>query len=61
MKPQDLITTGEAAEILGLTQSAVDNIILRNGLKVIATVSKQKFRLLDRKDVERLKKEREKR
>ena len=61
MKPQDLITTGEAAEILELTQSAVDNIILRGGLKVVATVSKQRFRLLDRNDVERLKKEREKR
>jgi len=58
-KPQDLITTGEAALILGL--SSVDNIILRGGLKVVATVSKQRFRLLSRQEVLRLKKERDKR
>ena len=59
-KIQDLITTGEAAEIIGVTQSAVDKMILRGKLRVIATVSKQKHRLMDRNDVLRFKAEREK-
>jgi len=58
--PIDLVTTGEAAEILGVTQSSVDGMILRSRLNVVATVSGRGFRLLDRNDVLRLKAEREK-
>lgn len=58
MKPADLISVGEAAEILGCSTKWVDRLLITNQLKIVAVVSKQRHRLLDRKDVLRFKKER---
>ena len=60
MVPEGQITPGEAAEILGVSRQRVDQFIRKGLLAVVDTVGPQKIRLLDRAQVERFKKEREK-
>jgi len=58
MKPADLISVGEAASILGCSTKWVDRLLITKALKTVTTITAQKHRLLDRKDVLRFKKER---
>ena len=58
--PEGQITPGEAAEILGVSRQRVDQFIREGLLAVVDTVGHQKIRLLDRAQVERFKREREK-
>jgi len=60
MKRTGLITATEAAQILGVSRQHVDRLIRNGQLPVVDIVGTQKFRLLDRAQVERFKKEREK-
>ena len=60
MVPEGQITPGEAAEILGVSRQRVDQFIREGLLAVVDTIGPQKIRLLDRGQVERFKKEREK-
>ncbi len=61
MVPADKVTPSEAGKILGVSRQRVDVFINEGRLKVIDRVGPQKMRLLDRAQVERFKKEREKR
>ncbi len=60
MKRTGLITATEAAQILGVSRQQVDRLIKNGQLPVVDIVGTQKIRLLDRAQVERFKKEREK-
>ena len=60
MKRTGLITATEAAQILGVSRQHVDRLIRNGQLPVVDIVGTQKIRLLDRAQVERFKKEREK-
>ena len=60
MKAKGYITPSEAAKILGISRQRVDVLISDGRLTVVDTVGAQKIRLLDRKAVQRFKKEREK-
>ena len=60
MVPEGQITPGQAAEILDVSRQYVDVLINEGWLTVVDTVGAQKIRLLDRAQVERLKKKRDK-
>jgi len=60
MKRTGLITATQAAQILGVSRQHVDRLIKNGQLPVVDIVGTQKIRLLDRAQVERFKKEREK-
>ena len=60
MGPDNQITPGDAAKILGVSRQRVDVLINEGRLTVLDTVGPQKIRLLDRAQVERFKKEKEK-
>lgn len=55
------ITTGEAARILGVSVSWVHKLISDGKLTVLERVGPNQMALLDRKEVERFKEERERR
>ena len=60
MVPAGKVTAGEAAKIIGVSRQRVDVLINEGRLTVVGTVGAQKIRLLDRAQVKRFKKEREK-
>lgn len=60
MKAKGYITPSEAAKIIGISRQRVDVLISDGRLTVVDRVGPQKIRLLDRKAVQRFKKEREK-
>ena len=60
MVPADKVTPSEAGKILGVSRQRVDVFINEGRLKVIDRVGPQKMRLLDRAQVKRFKKAREK-
>ena len=60
MVPADKVTPSEAGNILGVSRQRVDVFINEGRLKVIDRVGPQKMRLLDRAQVKRFKKAREK-
>ncbi len=57
---KDLITPQEAADILGVSRSRVDQLIETDRLQVVARLGGKRTRLLDRRAILRFKKEREK-
>ena len=61
MKRTGLITATEAAQILGVSRQHVDRLIRNGQLPVVDIVGTQKIRLLDRAQVEQLKRKRDKR
>ena len=60
MGPEGQITPGEAAKILGVSRQRINVLINVGQLTVVDTVGPQKIRLLERTQVEQLKKERDK-
>ncbi len=60
MVPADKVTPSEAGKILGVSRQRVDVFINEGRLRIVYRVGPQKMRLLDRAQVERFKKEREK-
>ena len=57
---KDLITPQEAADILGVSRSRVDQFIETDRLQVVARLGGKRTRLLDRRAVLRFKEGREK-
>ena len=57
MGPEGQITPGEAAKILGVSRQRINVLINVGQLTVVDTVGPQKIRLLERTQVEQLKKE----
>jgi len=57
---KDLITPQEAADIIGVSRSRVDQLIETDRLQVVARLGGKRTRLLDRRAILRFKKEREK-
>ncbi len=57
---KDLITPQEAADIIGVSRSRVDQLIETDRLQVVARLGGKRTRLLDRRAILRLKKERKK-
>lgn len=60
MKEKPYMTLTEAAELLAVTRQRVHAIIREGRLEVIDTIGGHRLILLDRKQVERLKRERDK-
>jgi len=60
MGKQVLITPSEAALILGVSRVRVHQLIREGKITVVHTVGPQKIKLLDKADIKRLKKMREK-
>ncbi len=57
---KDLITPQEAADIIGVSRSRVDQLIETDRLQVVARLGGKRTRLLDRRAILRFKKERKK-
>ena len=60
MVPADKVTPSEAGKILGVSRQRVDEFINEGRLKVVDRVGPQRMRLLNRSEVMRFKKERDK-
>jgi len=60
MGKQSLITPSEAALILGVSRMRVHQMIREGKISVVHTVGAQKIKLLDKAEVKRLQKMREK-
>lgn len=60
MVPADKVTPSEAGKILGVSRQRVDVFISEGRLKVVDRVGPQRMRLLNRSEVMRFKRERDK-